>query len=83
MKYDVVWRPSAEQGLAQIWLLASDRNRVTTATYRIDQALSRHPRSFGRRLYGTTYSGGSAPLAVVYEIIEDDLRVNVLTVWRP
>jgi hypothetical protein len=36
MKYTVVWKPSAEKRLAEIWMASSDRQRIADAADRID-----------------------------------------------
>jgi len=82
MRYSVRWKPNAEQQLAQIWLDASDRAAITSAARRIDLRLERKPtdegesRGDGRRILFET------PLGVRYRVIADDLRVEVLEIWR-
>ncbi len=39
MRYMVLWTPTAERFLAEIWLDATDRNAVTQAAHALDQAL--------------------------------------------
>jgi plasmid stabilization system protein ParE len=51
--YTVEWTSTAEDQLADIWLLASDPQAVTTATAAIDSLLAKQPsgtwfRSAGR-----------------------------------
>lgn len=82
MNYTVVWRPQAEQELAQLWLAAPDRARVTAAVHRIEQLLGDDALHQGRWLYGTTRVLIDPPIAVAYEVIEDDKRANVLAVWH-
>ncbi len=82
MNYSVVWRPKAEQELAALWPGASDRKAATASAHRIDQFLGANPADQGRWLIGVTRALIVLPLAVVYEIIEDDRQVRVLTVWR-
>ncbi len=43
MRFTVTWHPSAEQELAEIWLEASDRERVAQAANTIDQVLALEP----------------------------------------
>lgn len=80
MNYDVLWVPSAENQLAELWLTANDRGAVIRASNTIDKALERDPvvtgesRSDGRRVLI------ELPLVVYYEIIPDDRRVRVLRV---
>jgi hypothetical protein len=82
MSYSVVWRPKAEQELAALWLAAPDRKAITTSVHQIDQFLANEPADQGRWLIGVTRTLIVPPLAVVYEIIEDDRKVSVLTIWR-
>jgi hypothetical protein len=82
MNYTVVWRPTAEQQLAAIWLAAADRASVTTSAHRVDQILASSPLSEGRWLLGTTRLLIVPPLGVVYEVVEDDKRVYVLFAGR-
>jgi plasmid stabilization system protein ParE len=82
MTYTVTWVPSAEQRLADIWLHAPDRDRVTRAAHDIDQRLRRDPendgesRSNGRRILI------SIPLGVIFRVFPEDRLVEVLTVWH-
>jgi hypothetical protein len=39
MKFTVLWVPGAEQRLAELWLNASERDAITTASHVIDQHL--------------------------------------------
>ena len=82
MIFTVLWVFGAEQSLAAQWLLANDRQEITAAAYRIDQALRIDPatkgesREAGRRIL-FEYS-----LAVVYRVQPDDRIVHVLEAWR-
>lgn len=82
MKYTVLWKPSAEQRLAQIWLAAVDRRAITAASHRVDRQLANdpdqkgEPRPKGRRMLL------EHPLGVVFKVEPDDRTVYVLTVWH-
>ena len=82
MKYAVVWSPHAEQELARLWLMASDRPVVTKAAFQIEQSLENQPsergesRSAGRRILL------EPPLGVTFEVLTNPRIVRVLTVWR-
>lgn len=80
MRYHIVWQPQAEQQLAAIWLASADRGQVTAASHRIEQLIGTDPWHQGESRSGTTRMLFEHPLAVVYEIIEDDKRVRVLVV---
>jgi len=63
-------------------MTAPDRAGVTSATHQIDQLLAADPLHQGRWLYGTTRVLILPPVAVAFEVIEDDKRVHVLAAWR-
>jgi hypothetical protein len=48
MKYTVIWKPAAEQKLADIWLQSTDRQAVTDAADRIDRLLKYSPGTVGK-----------------------------------
>jgi hypothetical protein len=54
MSFAVVWRPSAELQLADLWTTATDRNAVTAAANRIDADLACDPLSAGESRAGNT-----------------------------
>jgi len=58
-----------------------DRTIVTFAAQEIDRQLSRDPRGIGESRTGASRIFVEEPLAVLYEIAEDDRRVLVLSVW--
>jgi hypothetical protein len=82
MRFHVNWLPNAEQELAEIWLNAPDRSAVTWASDQIDRRLQKDPdsegesRSDGQRLLIVL------PLAAVFQVFGDDLRVDVIHVWK-
>lgn len=81
MIFDVIWRPRAEKALAQLWLAAADRQAITIAAHSIDQQLRRDPNSIGESRTGATRILIVEPLAVLYEVIDDDRRAFVLSTW--
>jgi hypothetical protein len=78
MTFYVSYSPSAQDELAQIWLDASDKDAVTTASYQIDQSLRSQPLSVGEEL-GSYRRLQVAPLEVVFTVSPDDCLVQV---WR-
>ncbi len=82
MKYTVIWMPKAQDELAELWLQASDRADVTAAANDIERLLERTPNQIGETLFDTVRSYELDPLAVEFEVIDDDRLVNVLSVWR-
>lgn len=82
MNYTVIWIPFAESGLASAWLAAPDRNAVTSAAHRLEQALARNPFAVGEsRNASVNRTAIDLPLGIDYEIIEDDKTVRVIRVW--
>ena len=82
MGFTVVWRPSAEAQLAQIWLEASDRLSVTNAANAIDQELHHSPRTIGESRSEGRRVVIIRPLAVYFGIDDEDRIVRVLSVRK-
>jgi len=81
MKYTVIWTPSAEQHLADVWLNAADRVAVTSASQSVDHLLARNPETRGQWLYDTVRTLLVPPLGVQFEVVDQDLIVWVLSAW--
>ena len=81
MNYTVVWLPVSLDELAEIWLLAPDRNAVTRAVAAIDAALGTAPHTAGAVLFDTVYEFTRAPLGVEYEASDADRLVTISAVW--
>jgi plasmid stabilization system protein ParE len=82
MTFTVVWRATAEAKLAELWLSASDRDAVTRAADAIVALLRSHPRAVGEAREAPSRIQIVPPLAVYYDVIEDDRVVAVWAVWR-
>lgn len=82
MTYTVVWRPSAEGTLAEIWTSATDRQAVTDAANAIDALLRVEPLEVGESRVANTRILTVLPLSVYYDVHEDDRLVAVWAVWR-
>ncbi len=80
MNYTVTYKPSAEQELADIWMNAPNRQAVTEAAHRIDFLLKTKPHEQGESRDGNTRIMFERPLAVDFEIHDEDCRVEVLKV---
>jgi plasmid stabilization system protein ParE len=80
MRYTVTWKPSLKAQLAKIWLAADDKKAVTEATDTIDKLLRVAPLSVGESRSGMIRIVIVRPLAVAYEVFEDDRRVEVLAI---
>jgi hypothetical protein len=82
MNWDVIWVPAAEQELADAWLNAPDRDAVTRAAHLIDVQLETGPNNAGQASTNGRRTLLVQPLGVIYRILQDVRRVEVLHVWR-
>jgi plasmid stabilization system protein ParE len=82
MSWTVIWLPDAEQELADIWLNASDRASITRAAHIIDQILKHDPENAGESRPNNRRILIVLPLAVIYRVLPDDRRVEVVHVWH-
>jgi plasmid stabilization system protein ParE len=82
MTYTVVWRPSAEATLADLWTTARDREAVARAADDIDAMLRTQPLTAGESRSSNTRFLAVSPLAVYFDVIEDDRMACVWSVWR-
>jgi hypothetical protein len=82
MRYAVVWRDTALQQLAAIWMAAPDREAVNRAVDEIDAELSDDPDQKGEDYFGDRYVLGPVMWAL-YHVYPDDRTVHVLQVGRP
>lgn len=80
--YEVIWTPYSEEQLAELWLSSKKRDAIRSAAFNIDEQLKRDPRSIGGHVKGNFWSIGYGPLAVLFDIVEDDKRVHVWNVWH-
>jgi plasmid stabilization system protein ParE len=76
-RFTVVWKRDAEDDLAQIWLGASDRSAVSTATSAIDRALADDPEIKGAPIAEGLRRLVVPPLIAVFWISADDRRVHI------
>jgi hypothetical protein len=83
MIFTVLWRPLAENQLAQLWMDAPDRDIVSAAADVIDFRLRRDPQSQGESREGNARILIAPPLVALFEALVDDRVVYVLEVWRP
>jgi plasmid stabilization system protein ParE len=82
MKFTVVWKPQAEQHLAHLWTLATDRAAVSRAADAIDSQLLTEPQRVGEsREELQSRLLVEPPLAVAFRVREQDRVVEVLSVW--
>ncbi|MHC4176588.1 MAG: type II toxin-antitoxin system RelE/ParE family toxin [Planctomycetota bacterium] len=82
MSYTVVWKPAAEEELAQLWTDADDRNAVTAAADEIDRLLRSSPHKQGESRRGSVRVVFIDPIGVFFDVQDQDRLVSVLRVWR-
>jgi hypothetical protein len=82
MSWTVIWRPSPQNDLAQLWLDAADRGAVRDAADAIDANLARDPYAWSESRWGQMRIMIVAPLAVLSEVDDANRLVTVLAVWR-
>jgi hypothetical protein len=80
MKYTVVWKPSAQRRLAEIWMSTSDRAAIARTADDIDRMLGTQPLQIGESREVNSRILVEPPLAVVYDVSPDDRLVSVLSV---
>lgn len=78
MKYTLIWRPGLLAKLASIWLDAPNRDAVERAANEIERRLRVHPQTQGESRDGGTRILSIPPLAVLFEVVEDDRQVVIL-----
>lgn len=81
MKWTVLYRPSAQDHLVNIWLKAPDQQWVADAADTIDRILSSNPLDAGESREGASRVIIEPPLTVIYEIYPDDAVVEVFAVF--
>jgi len=82
MKWTLVWQPSADNELIDLWVAAPDQADVTRAANLIEWRLRRDPYSFSESRDDNSRIMIEPPLALVYDVSDDDCMVTVLAVWR-
>ena len=83
MKYTVIWQPAAESDLGRLWNGAADRQEVAQAADQIDNLLATRPQSVGESRGDHERILFVPPLAVAYDVFDDDRQVVVWGIWRP
>jgi plasmid stabilization system protein ParE len=80
MKYTVVWTSDAERDLAALWVDAGNRKLITSAADIIDGLLREEAQAKGESRAGRLRFLYVSPLAVNFEVREDDRLVRVLAI---
>jgi len=81
MIYTVLWKPSAERALTDIWISSGDRPAVRHAADAIDSALRSTPYRVGESRTGHMRVVFAPPLAARYAVFEADRIAEVYAVW--
>ena len=83
MTFSVRWREEASDEPAEIWLTSDSaaRRNVTSAADAIDKALASHPNECGESRDEQRRIFYIRPLAVIFQVFEQDRAVYVLQVW--
>jgi hypothetical protein len=79
----VLWIDSALNDLAASWNGAQDRQLVSDAADTIDAILRVRPYSDSESREGNLRIMLVPPLAVLYDVYDDDRWVTVRAVWQP
>lgn len=82
MKHFVFWSPEADERLQSLIRSAEESSDLIRVVREIDVWLARHPLDFGESRYETVRIGVVAPLAVLFEVLNDPPTVIVLDIWR-
>jgi plasmid stabilization system protein ParE len=77
MKFTVVWQPSAQDELADLWYSAADRAAVTRAADEIDRVLAISPSETGESRGEDLRIVIVPPLAANFRVYESDRQVRV------
>jgi hypothetical protein len=80
MNWTVLWNSSAESELARLWTISDDRQKITRAADRIDEALHADPISVGESRSGRTRIAFERPLVVQFDVYEEVRMVYVVSV---
>jgi mRNA-degrading endonuclease RelE of RelBE toxin-antitoxin system len=81
MKFTVVWLPTVEAALQELWLAAPDRTAVTDAANWIDRELLNNAHTKLTRV-DDLYFLRREPLVILCDVNVDDRMVRVLDVHR-
>ena len=82
MRYTVCWRLTAERTLNEIWNEATDKSAVSQAADAIESELQSRADSAGESRGDEARFLTVAPLAIYFDVHEDDRTVDVWSVFR-
>ena len=81
MKYAVEWTAPAEQELITLWTAAADQALVAAVVHRVEQRLQINPYVGKARQSSVNRVVLLTPIGLWFDIIEDDKKVLILSVW--
>jgi len=81
MNYRIDWTASAHDRLERIWMAAENTDVITSVADRIDRLLAEDPYRREAIVLGDENTLIVEPLAVDYEVLEDQKRVLIVGVW--
>ena len=82
MKYTVVWLNPAQGHLATLWTEGPDRDAITRAANSMERLLGLNPFANSESRTGNSRITIISPLAVAYDVSDDDRLVTVWAVWK-
>jgi hypothetical protein len=82
VKHFVFWAPDADEKLQSLIRGADQGEDLVRVVREIDVWLARDPLDFGESRYDTVRLGVVAPLAVLFDVLDDPPTVIVLAIWR-
>ena len=82
MKHIVVWEPSAERDLTEMWLRSRMRHAINRAADQIDVELERDPHDCGESRDGGRRVMFVWPLGASFKAGENEQEVRVISVWQ-
>lgn len=82
MSYSVVWLPAAENELAALWMVSSNRAGVNRASVELDRVLAANGPSEGESRASGLRITFVPPLAVIFQVDESTKTVFVGRVWE-
>ena len=82
MRYALEWIPPAEDELIVLWTTAPDQALITEVVSHLEKLLSLDPYRVGEsRQSSVSRVVLSSPVGLSFDIIEDDKRVLILSIW--
>jgi hypothetical protein len=84
MVYTVLYREQARDELALLWLNADSKLRaaITAASAVLETALRTNPHAIGESRTATQRMAFEPPLAILFDVREQDRQVIVLHIWQ-